>query len=182
MKFIGTEFKNMGGENVLLFHFEPVTFSGENIIKAGVPYLLKPNNDIVGIESFKNPIQFGTATASTVDDSGDAYAKFHGLFLTTWIEQDEPNKLKLMLISDNRLAEIEPEYFYGFRAYFQLQKAVPANTLSLLNFRKPASTDTQVIIDGKKVNVEKFLREGRVYIRVGETLYTITGEVVGDRR
>ena len=182
MKFTGTEFKNMGGENVLLFHFEPVTFSGENIIKAGVPYLLKPNNDIVGIESFKNPIQFGTATASTVDDSGDAYAKFHGLFLTTWIEQDESNKLKLMLISDNRLAEIESDYFNGFRAYFQLQKAVPANTLSLLNFRKPASTDTQVIIDGKKVNVEKFLREGRVYIRVGETLYTITGEVVGERR
>jgi hypothetical protein len=68
MKFIGTEFKNMGGENVLLFHFEPVTFSGENIIKAGVPYLLKPNNDIVGIESFKNPIQFGTTTASVSDD------------------------------------------------------------------------------------------------------------------
>ena len=36
-----------------------------------------------------------------------------------------------------------------------------------------------VLVDGKVVNVEKLIREGRVYIRAGETLYTITGEVVG---
>jgi hypothetical protein len=30
----------------------------------------------------------------------------------------------------------------------------------------------------KLVDVEKFLKEGRVYIRMGETLYTITGEIV----
>jgi hypothetical protein len=56
------------------------------------------------------------------------------------------------------------------------------NTISLLNFKKPTTTDTEMVVDGKTVDVEKLMREGRVYIRVGETLYTITGEVVGDRQ
>ena len=67
----------------------------------------------------------------------------------------------------------------GFRAYFQLLKAIPANTLSLLHFKKDAPTGMEIVVDGKVVNVEKLLRDGRVYIRAGETLYTITGEVVG---
>ena len=176
-KFVGTSLENVGEENVLYFNFEDATS-----IKAGDPYLIQPGTDVKGIVSFTTPIQFKVTTAGELT-GGDNYAKFIGVFPKMYIAQESSlDKLKLMLVSDNRLAEIEDDDFYGFRGYFQLQKAVPANTLSLLNFRKPASTDTQVIIDGKKVNVEKFLREGRVYIRVGETLYTITGEVVGERR
>ncbi|MBO5816921.1 MAG: hypothetical protein J6R26_03115 [Paludibacteraceae bacterium] len=173
MSYIGTEFKNMGGENVLIFHFEKVTS-----IQAGVPYLIQPKTDIVGIASFKNPIQFTTTIASKKADIGDFYADFHGVFLQTDITN--PDRTKLMLISDNRLAEIEDDYFFGFRGYFELQKALPANTLSLLKFRNSTSTDTHVIVDGKKVNIQKFLRDGRIYIRMGETLYTLNGEVVSE--
>lgn len=86
--------------------------------------------------------------------------------------------LKLMLVADNRLAEIEPDDYYGFRAYFLVKKALPVNTKSLLNFRKPTTTGTDVLLNGQTVNVEKYLREGRVYIRVGETLYNIDGQKV----
>jgi hypothetical protein len=179
MKYVGTELKTVGEEKLLYFNFESVTFSGTDIIQAGKPYLIKPQSDVQGIASFKNPVQFTTTTASSVTDAGDQYANFYGVFPMTYIVNDDPIKLKLMLISDNRLAEIESDDMYGFRAYFQLQKAVPANTLSLLNFRRNSTTDTDIVVDGQKLNIQKFIREGRVYIRAGETLYTITGEVVG---
>ena len=175
MKFIGTELKKEGGEYVLNFLFDDVTFNGEDIIKAGVPYLINPKKDVVGIASFESPIQFATTTAAIVDDQDEQYAKFYGVFVQTWIDNPDPDRLKLMLVSDNRLAEIEPDYFYGMRAYFQLQKAIPNNTLSLLNFRRNATTGTEIVVDGKKVNVEKFIREGRAYIRVGGTLYNMDG-------
>ena len=180
MRFTGTELKEVGGENILYFNFEKVTFSGSDIMKAGHPYVINPSKDVVGIVAFDDPIQFKKQCADVEKlKGGEDYAEFVGFFPY----QDMPTNPKtLMLISDNRLAEIEEGRMNGFRAYFQLQKAVPANTLSLLNFRRNSTTDTDIVVDGQKLNIQKFIREGRVYIRAGETLYTITGEVVGDRR
>ena len=66
---------------------------------------------------------------------------------------------------------------YGFRAYFQLGEALPKGLKTKLG-NKDNTVTGLIDVDGQKVNVEKFLREGRVYIRVGETLYSITGEIV----
>ena len=175
-RFTGTELKNVGGENLLYFNFEKVTFSGDDIMKAGQPYVIMPQNDVVGIVSFKNArVQFKTQY-STELTGGDEYGKFVGFFPYREMASDP---MTLMLVSDNRLAEIEEGTMNGFRAYFHLLKAVPANTLSMLHFKKDAPTGMEIVVDGKVVNVEKLIREGRVYIRAGETLYTITGEVVG---
>ena len=174
-RFTGTELKNVGGENLLYFNFEKVTFSGEDIMKAGQPYVIMPKSDVVGIVSFDySRIQFKTQY-STELTGGDGYGKFVGFFPYREMASDPET---LMLVSDNRLAEIEEGTMKGFRAYFQLLKAVPANTLSLLHFKKDAPTGMEIVVDGKVVNVEKLLRDGRVYIRAGETLYTIDGQVV----
>ena len=178
-RFTGTKLENVGGENLLYFNFEKVTFSGEDIMKAGQPYVIMPKSDVVGIVSFDySRIQFKTQY-STELTGGDEYGKFVGFFPYREMASDP---MTLMLVSDNRLAEIEEGTMNGFRAYFHLLKAVPANTLSMLHFKKDAPTGMEIVVDGKVVNVEKLLRDGRVYIRAGETLYTITGEVVGDRR
>lgn len=178
-RFTGTELKNVGGENLLYFNFEKVTFSGDDIMKAGKPYVIMPQKDVVGIVSFKNArVQFKTQY-STELAGGDEYGKFVGFFP---YQEMASNPKTLMLVSDNRLAEIEEGTMNGFRAYFHLLKAVPANTLSMLHFKKDTPTGMEIVVDGKVVNVEKLIREGRVYIRAGETLYTITGEVVSDRR
>lgn len=178
-RFTGTKLENVGGENLLYFNFEKVTFSGEDIMKAGQPYVIMPKSDVVGIVSFDySRIQFKTQY-STELTGGDEYGKFVGFFPYREMASDPET---LMLVSDNRLAEIEEGTMNGFRAYFHLLKAVPANTLSMLHFKKDAPTGMEIVVDGKVVNVEKLLRDGRVYIRAGETLYTITGEVVGDRR
>jgi hypothetical protein len=177
MRFTGTELKEVGGEYILYFNFEKVTFEDSDFMKAGHPYVINPSKDVVGIVAFNNPIQFKKQCADVEKlKGGEDYAEFVGFFPY----QDMPTNPKtLMLISDNRLAEIEEGRMNGFRAYFQLIKAIPANTLSMLHFKKDAPTGMEIVVDGKVVNVEKLLRDGRVYIRAGETLYTITGEVVG---
>ena len=169
MRFDKARLEEVGGENHLYFDFVEVAS-----MQAGVPYLIQPKADVNGIVQF-GQIRFTKHQGETVD-AGE-YADFIGTFGQT--DMDEPTTYpRFMVVSENRLAEIDGGTFRGFRSYFQMKKEL-TNTVSLLNFKKPTTTDTEMVVDGQKVNVEKFIREGRAYIRVGETLYTITGEVVG---
>ena len=172
MKFDEARLEEVGGEQYLYFDFVKVTTAPA--IEAGVPYLIQPNGDVRGIVRF-NTVQFEKTQGNTVN-TGD-YADFIGTF--AHVNMNEPTTYpRFMVVSENRLAEIDGGTLLGFRSYFQMKKDI-TNTISLLNFKKPTATGTEMVVDGKKVNVEKLLLEGRAYIRVGETLYTITGEVVG---
>ena len=169
MKFEKARLEEVGGEQHLYFDFVEVTS-----IEAGVPYLIKPKTDVSDVVQF-GPVRFTKHQGNTVN-TGD-YADFIGTF--AHVNMDEPTAYpRFMVVSENRLAEIDGGTLRGFRSYFQMKKDI-TNTISLLNFKKPTATGTEMVVDGKKVNVEKLLLEGRAYIRVGETLYTITGEVVG---
>lgn len=169
MKFDKARLEEVGGEQHLYFDFVEVTS-----IEAGVPYLIQPKADVSDVVQFGS-VRFTKTQGETVD-AGE-YADFIGTF--PQVNMDEPTAYpRFMVVSENRLAEIDGGTFRGFRSYFQMKKDI-TNTISLLNFKKPTTTDTEIVVDGQPVNVEKFIREGRAYIRVGETLYTITGEVVG---
>jgi hypothetical protein len=172
MKFSNAELAEVGDEQHLYFNFIEVSS-----MEAGVPYLIQPNGNVRGIVRF-NTVQFEKTQGNTVN-TGD-YADFIGTF--AHVNMDEPTTYpRFMVVSENCLAEIDGGALRGFRSYFQMKKDL-TNTVSLLNFKKPTTTNMEMVVDGKKVNVEEFIREGRAYIRVGETLYTITGEVVGDRQ
>jgi hypothetical protein len=172
MRFDKARLEEVGGEQHLYFDFVPVTS-----IEAGVPYLIQPKADVSDVVQFGS-VRFTKTQANTIN-TGD-YADFIGTF--PQVNMDEPTAYpRFMVVAENRLAEIDGGTFRGFRSYFQMKKDI-TNTISLLNFKKPTTTDTEMVVDGKTVDVEKLMREGRVYIRVGETLYTITGEVVGDRQ
>jgi hypothetical protein len=172
MRFDKARLEEVGGEQHLYFDFVSVTS-----IEAGVPYLIQPKADVSDVVQFGS-VRFTKTQANTIN-TGD-YADFIGTF--PQVNMDEPTAYpRFMVVSENCLAEIDGGTFRGFRSYFQMKKDI-TNTISLLNFKKPTTTDTEMVVDGKTVDVEKLMREGRVYIRVGETLYTITGEVVGDRQ
>ena len=169
MQFSNAELKNVGNEQHLYFNFIEVSS-----MEAGVPYLIQPNGDVRGIVRF-NTVKFEKTQGNTVN-TGD-YADFIGTF--PQVNMDEPTTYpRFMVVSENRLAEIDGGTLRGFRSYFQMKKDL-TDTKYLLNCKKPTTTDTEIVVDGQPVNVDKFIREGRAYIRVGETLYTITGEVVG---
>lgn len=142
------------------------------------PYLIKPKNDIPDEVLFDN-VKLDPYT----DFSDERYQvtkdniTFWGIIPSASIKIKDPeNDVVLILVADNRLASVTTNgTILGFRGFFYFDRRyVPANVGARIAERKP--TPTSVInLNGEQVDVEKFLREGRVYIRMGETLYTIDG-------
>jgi hypothetical protein len=174
----------VGGEKVLELVFDDVE---PKIIAANQPYIIQPENDngIPHIISFDGPLVLTSTTgdAITWSDTEDdkTYSITHqGIVPFQYVEpKKDPNTgeiLTLMLVADNRLAAMaRGGNMLGFRGYFQLNTPLPRGMQTRITSSKDAPTNTTIVVDGKKVNVEKFLREGRVYIRVGESLYNMDG-------
>lgn len=173
-KAVVTEVNN---EKMLELQFTEKT---DKIIEAGIPYLIKPENPIPGIMSLEQDIKFETITSTNQTrtfNNGNNSITFIGIIPYQFINvTNQP--LPLIVVDQNRLAEVSNGgNILGFRAYFQLAKELDPGTKVGISARKPTPTNV-ITIDGKRVNIEKFLREGRVYIRVGDSLYTISGEKV----
>ena len=143
------------------------------------PYLIKPTVDIseaVNIDGVNLIPSNGLEIEKSITGMDGNSIYFKGVVPTQTIT---PETLTLLLVADDRLAELtEESEIPGFRAYFQFASTPPQGMQARISTSKNTTTGTEVVIDGQKVNIEKFLRDGRVYIRVGETLYTITGEKV----
>lgn len=186
-QYTGLNLNTVGGEKVLELVFTDVE---PKIIAANQPYIIQPENDngIPHIISFDGPLVLTSTTgdAITWSDTEDdkTYSITHqGIIPFQSVEPEkDPNTgeiLTLMLVADNRLAEMtRAGNMLGFRGYFQLNQPLPQGMRTRITTSKGTATNTTIVVDGKKVNVEKFLQEGRVYIRVGEDLYTIDGQKV----
>ena len=183
-EYTGLNLTDVGGEKVLELVFTDVA---NNTITANKPYIiqLKDKNGYNSIMRFAGPIQLTSTTGfyDTWFESGNNYSiTYQGIIpyqrVEPQIDQMTGEKLTLMLVADNRLALMTSAGdMYGFRGYFNLNKPLQGIKARITN-SKGTTTNTTIVVDGKKVNVEKFLREGRVYIRVGETLYGVDGQRV----
>ena len=182
-EYTGLNLTDIGGEKILELVFTDVA---NKTIIANKPYIiqLKDDNGYNSIIRFAGPLQLTNTTGEAVnheENSKNYNITYQGIIPyqeITPIIQDGVS-LTLMLVAGNRLAEMTAAgNMYGFRGYFELNTPLPRGMQTRITSSKDAPTNTTIVVDGKKVNVEKFLREGRVYIRVGETLYTINGEKV----
>lgn len=186
-RYTGLQLSDIGGEKMLELVFEDVPINGEGkqILEANTPYIIQPKVRIPGIIQLQEPIQFVTINEQSVvkETQVEEYAiTFKGVIPTQQIEVNQP--LTLLLVAENRLAEMVPDAgftnqgkIHGFRGYFELNK--PLNGIGArITPKQSVSTSTTIIVDGKRVNIEKYLREGRVYIRVGDSLYTMDGQLV----
>ena len=181
--YTGLKLNTVGGEKMLELVFTDVN---DNIIRANTPYIIRPENDegINHIIRFAGPLQLTSTTGNAVQqtEAGGTYSiTYQGIVPFQLVQPtfQDGESLTLMLVAGNRLAEMTAQgNMYGFRGYFELNTPLPRGMQTRITSSKDAPTNTTIVVDGKKVNVEKFLREGRVYIRVGETLYTINGEKV----
>ena len=178
-QYTGLNLNTVGGEKVLELVFTDVS---DKVIIANKPYIIQPEDDYNSIIRFVGPLQLTNTKGGTIEKAVDGYnIAFQGIIPyqeITPIIQDGVS-LTLMLVADNRLAEMTTEgYMYGFRGYFKLNQPLPKGMQTRITTSKGTATNTTIVVDGKKVNVEKFLQEGRVYIRVGDSLYTIDGQVV----
>ena len=187
-QYTGLQLSDIGGEKMLELVFKDVPIDGEGkqVLIANKPYIIQPKVRIPGIIQLQNPIQFVAIDEQSIEKkTQDNYAiTFKGVIPTQLIDIQYENgqPLTLLLVAENRLAEMIPDegttgQIYGFRGYFELNK--PLNGIGArIAPKQSVSTSTTIIVDGKRVNINKYLREGRVYIRMGDTLYTIDGQKV----
>ena len=183
-EYTGLNLNTVGGEKVLELVFTDVS---NKVIIANKPYIIQPEENYNSIIRFAGPLQLTNTTGNAVQktEAGGTYSiTYQGIIPFQNVEPKKvPNTgeiLTLMLVADNRLAEMTTEgYMYGFRGYFELNQPLPKGMRTRITTSKGTATNTTIVVDGKKVNVEKFIREGRVCIRVGDTLYNINGEVIG---
>ena len=186
--FESAEVSEVGGEKMLFLNFsaDPVTS-----LSANTPYIIKPEVRIPGIVELP-ATTWGEYTANTTTQPKSFDNNNNSITFTGVIpKQDivvEPGKT-LILVAENRLAEMEPDAgktidskpageILGFRGYFTLGAPLPQGVQAII--RNKDNTLTGLVdINGEMVNIQKFIQEGRIFIRVGDTLYTITGEKVG---
>ena len=164
-KFVGVTYSNESEEELLYLSFEDVTFTGDDYMYAGTPYLILPNGDIHAAVRFYDVTLSATTKPIDYED-----VNFVGVLAKQALDAG-----KLIVVANNQLAENTGGEINGLRAYFTLNQT--KNVKAKLSFRRPTATDIDNI-STKDIDVEKFLREGRVYIRMGEDLYTINGEKV----
>lgn len=168
----------VGEEKVLELTFADVV---GGVILANTPYLIQPKENYNSIIRFATPFELTSTTGGTVyhEDETKTYSiSYQGVIpLAPTVVDGE--SLTLILVADNRLAVLTGAGdMYGFRGYFQLNKPLPRGMQTRITTSKGTTTNTTIVVDGKKVNVNKFLREGRVYIRMGDSLYTVDGQLV----
>ena len=178
LEFTGVYLNNNVNDESIL----ELQFSNSGKIVAGVPYLLKPVADINTIVPLGKEITFHYTDVQDTrhhvvrefDDNSMTYA---ALLQRNRIFTND-GLLYFILVDNNRLAQVLNDgEMLGLRGFFMLAHELPAGTKVGIAERKP--TPTSIIdLNGTEVDVEKFMREGRVYIRVGESLYTLSGERV----
>lgn len=192
--FESAEVSEVGGEKMLFLNFSaaPVTS-----LLANTPYIIKPSVRVPGIVEL--PAKNWVANINQLTPGSD-YDNFdvdndgqddNSITFTGVIpKQDivvEPGKT-LILVAENRLAEMEPDAgktidskpageILGFRGYFTLGAPLPQGVQAII--RNKDNTLTGLVdVNGQKINIQKYLREGRIFIRVNDTLYTIDGQKV----
>jgi hypothetical protein len=180
LEFTGVELKDdVNGEDMLELLFTKV-----DAIEAGVPYLLKPKKDINTIVSLGTNITFDYTDVSDVRHS--VIHEFGNNNSMTYFALLQKNKiytndghLYFIVVDNGRLAQVHnSDDMLGLRGFFYLDHALPAGTAVGITERKQPVTTGLINLKGTEVDIEKFMREGRVYIRVGESLYTLSGEKV----
>ena len=181
-EYTGLNLNTVGGEKVLELVFTDVS---DRVINANKPYIIQPEENYNSIIRFAGPLRLTNTTGKAdywAENSNNYNMTFQGIIpyqeITPFIQDGV--SLTLMLVADNRLAEMTTKgYMYGFRGYFELNQPLPKGMRTRITTSKGTATNTTIVVGGKKVNVEKFIREGRVCIRVGDTSYNINGEVIG---
>ena len=140
---------------------------------AGKPYIIYVEDHVRGLIEFSQVTRKNTVVPqSVVWNVQNSSITYTGVFNPTEIEEG-----KTILVDQNRLANVTNEgTLSGFRGYFTIPE-------SLRSLKAMISTkhDTPTGLEDMNITertYQKFLREGRVYIRMGESLYTVDGQVV----
>ena len=168
MKFVRTTIEKVGGEDMLKLNFQELTFQDGDVMQAGVPYLIKPLQDI------KDPMLFSSVTmgegAQAIECDG---ITFQGVMNPTEL----PNQNMLMLVANNRLATSTGGTMQGNRGYFvigdNLQNMPKRAEIAIV--KGAPSSDDYIHIDDYQSSVTKVLENGVILIIRDGVKYNLMG-------
>ena len=174
---------NESGEPVTIIEFVQET----QRLQAGVPYLVKSDEDIKNEELLfaKEKVLIDTVpkTVSAMP-MNQVKIDFIGTINPTTIPAGS-----LILVANNRLAlTTAPGRMEGMRGYFYIHPSWTSDIAEqaadgrvYLSMKKPATTSIPVAPEAEqqvKPEVRKVMYDGKIYILRGEEVYTITGHRV----
>lgn len=170
MKFTGAEEKTENGDKRILLTFTPVSFTGEDIMQAGQPYLIKVNAPIEGgVDKI-----FNNVTCPPIGAEGGSVTindvTFKGILNPTTFDPSETN---LFLVADDRLATLTAGgTINGLRAYFTVPAGVsPSNVQIKIMDKAPTGVEN---LDGN-TQPTKYMQDGQVFIQQAGQVFNTTG-------
>ncbi len=188
LRFAGTTPSEVEGENKLFLNFEKVTFTGDDYMHAGVPYLIKVKDNIAGGNLGE---KIFTEAQCPVIKEGNAYihnmqsctgnqhggksvthngVTFHGFINPTTFQASETN---LFVTADNRLTTLYDEAkINGLRAYFSVSSPL---LLSEIELNLPDEVTTAIPSIATQQAATKYLWNGKVHIQQNGITYDISG-------
>ena len=175
MEFVGTTIDEVGGEDVLKLNFRELEFQDGDVMKAGVPYLIKPTKDIT------EPVRVsGVSTCDNDDNIGgmsitpnNSVATFKGITGPTQIDKN-PNIL--FLVANNRLATATVSGpMLGNRAYFELKNAQNLPKRSMISIVKSTPAGFEEIYNTYQTEAYKMLYNGMIVIVRDGVMYDLMG-------
>lgn len=185
LKLVGSDAKIQNGDNRVFLNFEQVTFTGDNYMHGGVPYLiqLKNGQTITGdADLIFNNVRCPKFTGAPnsyggLDVDADNGVTFHGVInpqtLTSATAKD-----KLFLTADNRLVTLYGSGSFkinGLRGFFTVDEAVAQNAEFVLNLPEKVVTSTPMVNMADTLQVTKYLWDGKIYIQRGNEVYDLSG-------
>ena len=166
LEFEGSTVENKGGEPVLKLNFREVT-----AMTAGVPYLIKPLQDIKDPMLFYNVVMGNSEEVEAIAvTKGDI--TFRGVMDPT--ELSDQNML--MLVANNRLATSTGGTMQGNRGYFVIGNLQNMPKRAEIAIVKGAPTsDDYIHIDDYRPTVTKVLENGLIVIIRDGVKYNLMG-------
>jgi hypothetical protein len=170
LEFTGSTVENKGGEPVLKLNFQEVRFQDGDVMQAGVPYLIKPLQDIKDPMLFYNVVMGNSVGAQEREFDG---ITFRGVMKPTEL----PNQNILMLVANNRLATSTGGTMLGNRGYFvigdNLQNMPKRAEIAIV--KGAPSSDDYIHIDDYQPSVTKVLENGVILIIRDGVKYNLMG-------
>ena len=176
LKFTGTTIEKVeNGCTHLNLNFEEVTFTGDDIIKAGIPYLIQPKNNITGEFTINRTV----TCPANLDENGYGGKSvtyngvtFHGLVNGATFTPDEN---RLFLVANDRLANLTSTgSINGLRAFFTVSGA-SSKIVCKINTPDKVSTSVAYPMLKDSLQTTKYLWNGQIYIKRGNEVYDLSG-------
>ena len=174
LKFVGTEMEKVGGEDMLKLLFQELTFQEADTMVAGVPYLIKPAQDIMKPVILSDVFtQDANSVQGTSIKPTNSLATFHGI--TSPVEIQEDPKI-LFLVANNRLATASSTgMMMANRAYFELADAQNLPKRSMISIVKSTPAGFEEIYNTYQTEACKMLYNGTIVIVRDGVMYDLMG-------